>query len=307
MSDKVRLGFIGSGGIVRSHLEQGLKDFPDVEFAAWCDLNEQTAAARKEQVGGKGAIYTDAKKMLDEVKPDAVYIMLPPFAHGPTEQLVIERRIPFFVEKPVAIDLPTAQRTMEGVNKHGLLTAVGYMTRYRHSVQRVRELLKTQKPVLMYGGWIDLGRGQKGGRGDMLLRPKPQGLRDQQCPHRRQEHAGELFPTRLALASHGDERRKASEQGADRQIGATTGMHCQFLFAGAQPRQSFVRSRSHLLDRSFAGKRKAPRIDLGQRAGLCLGVGAFRAPLGRYWLFALVVSVQAIRVLSPEGAWRVYP
>jgi predicted dehydrogenase len=157
MSDKVRLGFIGSGGIVRSHLEQGLKDFPDVEFAAWCDLNEQTAAARKEQVGGKGAIYTDAKTMLDEVKPDAVYIMLPPFAHGPSEQLVIERRIPFFVEKPVAIDLPTAQRTMEGVQKHSLLTAVGYMTRYRHSVQRVRELLKTQKPVLMYGGWIGGG------------------------------------------------------------------------------------------------------------------------------------------------------
>jgi predicted dehydrogenase len=157
MSDKVRLGFIGCGGIVRSHLEQGLKDFEDVEFAAWCDLNAETAAARQEQVGGRGAIYTDARKMLDEVKPDGVYIMLPPFAHGPAERLVIERRLPFFVEKPGAIDLATARRVAEGVAKHRLLTCVGYMTRYRRSVQRVRELLRTQKPVLMHGGWLGGG------------------------------------------------------------------------------------------------------------------------------------------------------
>ena len=67
MTDKVRLGFIGSGGIVRTHLEHGLRSFPDVEFAAWCDLNPETGAARREQVGGQGAIYTEARQMLDEV------------------------------------------------------------------------------------------------------------------------------------------------------------------------------------------------------------------------------------------------
>jgi predicted dehydrogenase len=157
MTDKVRLGFIGSGGIVRSHLEQGLKNFADVEFAAWCDLNEETAAARRAQVGGQGAIYTDARQMLDQVKPDAVYIMLPPFAHGVVEEWVIERKLPFFVEKPVAIDMATAEKVAEGVKKHGLLTGVGYMNRYRKSVQRVRELLQQQKPVLLHGGWLGGG------------------------------------------------------------------------------------------------------------------------------------------------------
>ncbi len=157
MLDRVKLAFIGSGGIVRSHLDHGLKDFPDVEFVGWCDLVEATAAARREQVGGKGAIYTDARRMLDEVKPDAVYIMLPPYAHGPSEELVIERRHPFFIEKPVAIDLSTARKVAEGVAKYSIMTSVGYMTRYRKSVQRVRELLKGQKPVLMHGGWVGAG------------------------------------------------------------------------------------------------------------------------------------------------------
>ena len=157
MSDKVRLGFVGCGGIVRSHLEQGLKDFDDVEFAGWCDLNEETAAARKAQVGGQGEVFTDARLMLDAVKPDAVYIMLPPYAHGEVEKLVIERRLPFFIEKPVAIDLETALKVAEGVERHGLLTSVGYMTRYRHSVQRVRELLQDQQAVFLHGGWIGGG------------------------------------------------------------------------------------------------------------------------------------------------------
>ena len=157
MARKVKLGFIGSGGIVRGHLENGLKDFPDVEFAAWCDLNAETAEARKQQVGGKGEVFTDAKEMLDKAKPDAVYIMLPPYAHGAAEDLVIQRRIPFFIEKPVAIDMPTALRVAEGVSKHALITSVGYMNRYRQSLRRVRDLLKIHKPVIMHGGWVGGG------------------------------------------------------------------------------------------------------------------------------------------------------
>ena len=157
MADKVKLAFIGSGGIVRSHLDQGLKDFPDVAFAGWCDLVPEVAQARREQVGGQGTIHTDAGQMLDGVKPDAVYIMLPPYAHGPAEALVIERRLPFFIEKPVAIDLDTALRVAEGVDRRQIMTSVGYMTRYRRSVQRVRELLQTQTPVLLHGGWLGGG------------------------------------------------------------------------------------------------------------------------------------------------------
>jgi predicted dehydrogenase len=142
---------------VRSHLEHGLKTFPDVEFAAWCDLDPETAAARREQVGGHGEIFTDAQEMLDAAKPDAVYIMLPPYAHGLSEDLVLERRIPFFVEKPVAIDLATAAKVAEAVDKYDLITAVGYMTRYRKSVQRVRGLLEEQTPVLLHGGWLGGG------------------------------------------------------------------------------------------------------------------------------------------------------
>jgi predicted dehydrogenase len=157
MADKVKLGFIGCGGIIRSHLEHGLGAFEDVEFVGWCDIAPEAAQARRAQVGGQGQVYTDARQMLDESKPDAVFIALPPYAHGPSEALVLERRLPFFIEKPVAIDLATAQKVAEGVEKYGLITSVGYMTRYRNSTQRVKALLQGQTPVLMHGGWLSGG------------------------------------------------------------------------------------------------------------------------------------------------------
>jgi len=163
MADVVRLGFLGCGNIVRQHLEHGLADFEDVEFAGWCDLNPETVEQQRDQAGGAGDIFTDAEEMLDQVELDAVYIMLSPFAHGRAEELVLDRELPFFIEKPVAVDLELAERVAAQVQQKGLITSVGYMNRYRRSVQRVRELLADQEPVLMYGGWVGGGVAVGGG------------------------------------------------------------------------------------------------------------------------------------------------
>jgi predicted dehydrogenase len=139
------------------HLDGGLGDFDDVEFVGWCDVAEESARARRAQAGGQGAVFTDVERMLDQTKPDAVYIVLPPFAHGPAEAAVLEREIPFFVEKPVALDVDTAGTILEGVRRTGVLSAVGYMFRYQRPVQHVRALLEDETPVLLHGGWLGVG------------------------------------------------------------------------------------------------------------------------------------------------------
>ena len=49
VANNVKIAFIGSGGIVQSHLDQGLKEFEDVGFVGWCDLNEKTAEERRQR------------------------------------------------------------------------------------------------------------------------------------------------------------------------------------------------------------------------------------------------------------------
>ena len=48
--------------------------------------------------------------MLDAEGLDAAYVCVPPFAHGAPELAVFERGLPFFVEKPLAADLETAEQ-----------------------------------------------------------------------------------------------------------------------------------------------------------------------------------------------------
>ncbi|MFH0962854.1 MAG: Gfo/Idh/MocA family oxidoreductase [Planctomycetota bacterium] len=88
---------------------------------------------------------------------DAVYVMLPPYAHGP-EMDVIEAGCHLFVEKPLHLDIRKAERIRDAAHRKGLITCAGYMTRYRKGVQRVRALLSRacgmRQPTLLYGGWF---------------------------------------------------------------------------------------------------------------------------------------------------------
>ena len=64
--------------------------------------------------------------MLDETKPDAVYICVPPFAHGEIELQLVQRGIPFLVEKPLGTNLDTPRQILHEVKKAGLITSAGY-------------------------------------------------------------------------------------------------------------------------------------------------------------------------------------
>lgn len=154
----VRLGFVGSGGMASAHLK-AIAPMPDAEIAAFCDVDAEKSAARvaelKEQrPDAAPQTFTDPETMLQSVEVDAVYILLPPFAHGPAERACLARKKPFFVEKPISLDLGFSREVAAEVERQGLITCAGYMNRYQPSVQRARELLQADPPALVYGGWV---------------------------------------------------------------------------------------------------------------------------------------------------------
>jgi myo-inositol 2-dehydrogenase/D-chiro-inositol 1-dehydrogenase len=148
----VRIGFIGSGGIARSHMT-ALEKIDDAQVVACMDLDGDRAAQAAARFAGAGA-YTDFRKMLDEAKPDAAYVCVPPHGHGEIELGLIERGIPFFVEKPVGNDRETPKRILEALEGKDLVTSVGYMMRYRESARRTLEYLAQDEPVVARGAWI---------------------------------------------------------------------------------------------------------------------------------------------------------
>ena len=104
----VRVGFIGCGGMANAHFNS-LSQLDNVERVAFCDVNLDRAKQATEKFGGKA--YSDHRTMLDAEKPDAVYIVVPPGFHDDIEVDVANRKIPFFIEKPVEyISLSTTSR-----------------------------------------------------------------------------------------------------------------------------------------------------------------------------------------------------
>lgn len=159
MPDKLKIGFIGTGGIAGSHIPN-LQKRDDVKLAAFCDVVKERAEERAEEFGAKA--FTDAKEMLDKSKLDAVYLCLPPFAHGEAEMACVEYDVPFFVEKPVGDDMKTIQKIADAVDRSGLITSVGYMNRYRYGVNRARKHSRKHAFVQLHGGWVG-GKPRAGG------------------------------------------------------------------------------------------------------------------------------------------------
>ncbi|MFG1889325.1 Gfo/Idh/MocA family protein [Micromonospora sp. NPDC049051] len=146
-----RVGLVGAGGVARRHARV-LDGFADVELLGVTDVVPQAAAELARAHGAR--TFGDVDELL-AAGPDAVYVCVPPFAHGPAEEAVVAAGVPMFVEKPVAVDLVTAERVADLVARRGLLTGVGHHWRYLPVVQQARELLGDRPVRMVAGAWWD--------------------------------------------------------------------------------------------------------------------------------------------------------
>ena len=134
------LAIIGCGGIGKYHLDHFLLIAEVIEMVGFCDLIPERAQNFQE-IAGCGKAYTDYKIMLEETTPDMVFICIPPYCHGEIEFELIARNIPFFVEKPLTLDLDLARRIRDAVEEKGLITACGFQSRYSDLVDLNRDFV----------------------------------------------------------------------------------------------------------------------------------------------------------------------
>src|SRR5688572_2887213 len=157
----VRIGFAGTGGIAASHLSNLLR-IPDAEVVALHDVDRERCEVAIRRINGQqdqaaraggpdprklqAKIYTDYRAMLAEAGLHAVYLCVPPFAHGDLELRAIEADLHLFVEKPVALSLDLAKQVAAAIQQKNLVSSSGYQMRYAETTDRARELID-KKPI----------------------------------------------------------------------------------------------------------------------------------------------------------------
>ena len=152
MLTKVRIGMVGAGAVAARHVRT-LLAMDGVEVAGVADPALERA---RELAGAAGAAaYPNHMELLDAERLDAVYICVPPFAHGAPELAVIDAGLPMFVEKPVAIDQETAATVAARLAERPVLTCTGYHWRWLDIFDRAAELLADRPPRLVQCSWLD--------------------------------------------------------------------------------------------------------------------------------------------------------
>ncbi len=147
----IKVAFVGCGGIMEEHCKH-LQAMDELKLAGYCDIERARAESSARRFGGEA--YTNHEEMYDKVKPDAVYVAVPPYAHTRIEEAAAERDIHLFIEKPIALTRDGARRIHAAVRKAKILTSVGYHMRYSEVVARARQILKGKVVSLVTGAWI---------------------------------------------------------------------------------------------------------------------------------------------------------
>jgi predicted dehydrogenase len=150
--ERVAVGFVGAGAVATRHAAT-LARFEDVDVVGVADPDAGAAGRLAARAGANA--YASHEELLARERLDALYVCVPPFAHGAPELAAVEAGLPLFVEKPLAADLATAELIAEAVRGRGLVTGVGYHWRWLDTVERARELLDGNPARLVLAYWLD--------------------------------------------------------------------------------------------------------------------------------------------------------
>jgi len=127
-TNKVRIGFVGVGGMGQCAHLKNYAAIEDCEVVAIAELRPQLAqrvAARY----GVAKVYATGAEMLAKEKLDGIVASQPFFQHGALIPPLYQARLPVFTEKPLAETVEVAERILAALTASGTWHMVGYHKR----------------------------------------------------------------------------------------------------------------------------------------------------------------------------------
>ncbi|MFB6365499.1 Gfo/Idh/MocA family protein [Paenibacillus elgii] len=141
MSKVYRIGIIGCGGIANGKHMPALKNQPNVEMVAFCDIVEERAQEAASKFGAPGAkVYSDYKQLLADTTLDIVHICTPNDSHADITVDALESGKHVMCEKPMAKTVADARRMVEAAKRTGKKLTIGYQNRFRADSQYLKKV-----------------------------------------------------------------------------------------------------------------------------------------------------------------------
>ena len=132
MSEKIKIGIIGCGGIATKKHMPALKKLNDCEMVAFCDIIPERAEESAKKFGTPDAkCYTDYKELLKDEEISVVHVCTPNRSHSFITVDALDAGKHVMCEKPMAINSEEAKKMLDAYKRSGKKLSIGYQGRFR--------------------------------------------------------------------------------------------------------------------------------------------------------------------------------
>jgi predicted dehydrogenase len=143
---KLKFAIIGCGRISYKHVEALANNIDEAELVAVCDVIEENATKRAEDYKAKlnidAKVYTDYKKMLEELEVDVVTIATESGYHAEIAIYCMQKKKHVIIEKPMALSTNDADNMIKTAESSGVKLCVCHQNRFNSSIQKLRKALE---------------------------------------------------------------------------------------------------------------------------------------------------------------------
>ena len=161
MGKKLRIGFIGTGGIAHAHMH-GYEGFDGVEVVGGADIVPGRARAFLDKYGLSDAMaFENAEELIRNVEMDGVSVCTYNTTHSECAIAALEAGIHVLCEKPMSFTLREAVDMVRASRKSGKMLTIGFQPRYDRMRQKVDGMIGSGALGKVY--YIQSGGGRRRG------------------------------------------------------------------------------------------------------------------------------------------------
>lgn len=140
---KLRAGIVGCGGISRSHAA-AYDGLDNIELIAVCDINTNALNNRADEFNVQNR-YTDYTEMLSQEYLDIVSVCTHAPLHAPITIAAAENGVHVLCEKPLSVDLVTADQMLKACNDAQVHLTVSHQFRFTPLFRHAKTLVESGK------------------------------------------------------------------------------------------------------------------------------------------------------------------
>ncbi len=141
-NERVRVGLIGCGG--RGLFDAKLmRDVPNVEFVAVCDLYPPHLARASEWAGTSAKAYKDFRRLLEQKDIDAMLVATPDHWHAIPAVLACQAGKDVYVEKPLAHNIQEGRTMVDWAHRHNRVVQMGAQQRSAPHYAEVTRIIQS--------------------------------------------------------------------------------------------------------------------------------------------------------------------